>query len=231
MIRHLISTFFLLFSFCLLLPIATDAQVPDSTTENRKRLKLSNAPTTDSLKVIVEVKDPEDSAMMQKKRTPKVFKSINHYFKDGYPDPGKAALFSLFPGGGQLYNKKLAYVKIPIIYGGLTWLVILAKDNTDIYNGFETAYLAELAGEEHEYSDRNIPAATLKQYRDIYDKRRQQTYIAIGAVYALSIVEAYVTAHLLNFDVDEDLSFRIKPSFQSFGNGQNVGSIGVQIEF
>jgi hypothetical protein len=226
---HFCTAVFLL----LLMPLISDAQVPDSSIiQKEKKAKFIRPANTDSLQ-LVEKETPEDKVLSKKAwfRPKKVWKGVNNFFEDGYPDPGKAALLSLFPGGGQLYNKKLAYIKIPVIYGGLTWLVILAQDNTDFYNLYQNAYLAEIAGEEHEFSARNIPASTLQQYRDIYDKRRQQTYIAIGAVYALSIVEAYVTAHLLSFDVDEDLSFRFKPSFQSFGQGRNVSSIGVQFDF
>lgn len=228
--RHLFY-FSTIFLCSFLVSNGAIAQVRDSLgLQKEKKLKLHNPVQQDSLDLSEkEVKKSSDGKKLFSSK--KVFNGVHSFFKEDYPDPGKAALLSLFPGGGQLYNKKLAYIKIPVIYGGLTWLVILAQDNTDTYNLFKNAYLAELAGENHEFSDRNIQAATLQQYRDIYDKRRQQTYIAIGAVYALSIVEAYVTAHLLDFDVDEDLSFKIKPSFQSFGRGHNVSSIGVQIDF
>ncbi|MEZ5059311.1 MAG: DUF5683 domain-containing protein [Saprospiraceae bacterium] len=195
-------------------------QVPDSLGLN----KMIRLDSTSEVVVMKEFQDTSDS-----KKTKQHKPIFGDFFSKNYPDPGKAALLSIIPGGGQLYNKKLAYIKLPIIYGGLTWLVILANDNTRIYNSFKEAHLKELRGEEHEYplADEN----TLKQYRDIYDKRRQQTYIAIGAVYALNIVEAYVTAHLLNFDVDEDLSFRIKPSFTPIGNAQQFASLGIQFEF
>ncbi len=40
------------------------------------------------------------------------------------------------------------------------------------------------------------------------------SYIALMAVYALQVVDAYVDAQLYSWDVNEDLSMRISPSLQ-----------------
>ena len=58
-----------------------------------------------------------------------------------------------------------------------------------------------------------VSAAVLKNERDKYDKQLQFSYIGIGLAYILTAAEAYTTAHLLTFDVSDDLSMQLKPSF------------------
>src|SRR5690625_226118 len=54
---------------------------------------------------------------------------------------------------------------------------------------------------------------TLRRIRDIYYKRYQLSIIATAAVYLMNGIEAYVDAHLKNFDVSEDLSLMLgKPA-------------------
>lgn len=153
------------------------------------------------------------------------------FFSGDYPNPRKAALLSIIPGGGQIYNKKWWYVKVPVIYGGLIGVGLVAEFNTRQYNELDDAYVAELNGQPHQYSDRNFSAATLKQFRDIYDKRRQQSYIGLTAIYIAGILEAYVSAHLLQFDVSDDLSFRFNPKFGNTPLGQAYTGLGLSLEF
>ena len=108
---------------------------------------------------------------------------------------------------------------------------LVAEFNTRQYNELDDAYVAELNGLPHQYSDRNFSAATLKQFRDIYDKRRQQSYIGLTAIYIAGILEAYVSAHLLQFDVSDDLSFRFSPKFGNTPLGQAYTGLGLSLEF
>lgn len=149
-------------------------------------------------------------------------------FRKGPPNPKKAALLSLAPGVGQVYNWKYAGLKVPIIYGGLITLGIVANDREKYFLRLNKAYRKELAGETHEFQGRS--ASFLLSTRNAVDKQRQQAYISIGIVYFIQIIEAYVSAHLIDFDIDDDLSFRIKPSFENspFGNAKGVG---VLVEF
>ena len=72
--------------------------------------------------------------------------------------------------------------------------------------------ILEVNGEEHEFG--NATATDLRRARDSADKNRQRTYIALGAIYIAQIVEAYVAAHLIDFDIDDDLSLKLKPTIQ-----------------
>jgi hypothetical protein len=158
-------------------------------------------------------------------------KPLKRFFSSDFAGPRKAALLSLVPGGGQIYNRKLWYVKVPVIYGGIVGLGLVADFNSKQYHRYGDAYIAELRGEEHEFSSNPVPpsASTLKRVRDIYDKRRQLSYVGISAVYLLNILEAYVTAQLLDFDISEDLSLRVGPSFDRTPTGHVSGGLSIQV--
>ncbi len=127
------------------------------------------------------------------------------------PHPQRAALYALIPGGGQVYNRR--YWKLPIVYGALGGLYYYASFNQSEYRRFKTAYQKELLGEEHEFSSLNLPASVLLNIRNEYRKTMEEGYIFMSLAYLLSIAEAYVDAHLRNFDINEDLSGHFRPTW------------------
>ena len=124
------------------------------------------------------------------------------------PDPKKALWLAIvFPGGGQIYNRK--YWKLPLFYGGFLgcmYVDIMDDDpNTKSYENFIPASyniqynltrLQELFRKKKDY---------YRRYRDL------SIFIVIG-VYALSIIDAYVDAELSSFDISKDLSMKVRPS-------------------
>ena len=87
--------------------------------------------------------------------------------------------------------------------------------NQDRYRRLKTALELQLQNKPHEFSGRiNTPDA-LRSLRNTYDRQTQLSYIGTVAVYAIIAVEAFVDAHLQNFDTDENLSFRLKPILTS----------------
>ena len=94
--------------------------------------------------------------------------------------------------------------------GGLYYY---AYFNQTEYRRFKTAYQKELLGEPHEFSSANLPAAVLKNIRNDYRKTMEEGYIFMSLAYLLSIAEAYVDAHLRNFDINEDLSGHLGPAW------------------
>jgi hypothetical protein len=135
-------------------------------------------------------------------------------------DPIKSALYSaVLPGLGQAYNRQ--YWKIPLIYGGVITFGHLIVYNHRMYNQFRAAYLAIKDDnpssinpfEEHApgtYNDSSIP-------RNIENFRRDRDYAMImaGVFYLINIAEAHIAAHLKEFDINEELSVQLRPSFQS----------------
>lgn len=128
--------------------------------------------------------------------------------KPGYPNPERAAALSLvFPGAGQLYNKRFAYIKVPIIYAGYTGLIISGEFNRKRRNDFQTALELAVQGMPHEFTDTRLDSPNaLRTTRDQFDKRYQLSYIGIVILHLVQTLEAYTTAHLLEFDTDESLT-------------------------
>jgi len=152
-------------------------------------------------------------------------KSFDHIKEnDTIHSPRKAAIYSLLPGGGQIYNhlampkgKKKAFWKIPIIYAGLGATGYLAIQNQITQKELKEEYLYR-----QQYNTVN-----LEKY-DQYDQQgvltlfesartsRDLMIFAFIAVYGLNILDAHVEAHFVNFDITKDLSLSLKPRMQDF---------------
>ncbi|MFK7773187.1 MAG: DUF5683 domain-containing protein [Saprospiraceae bacterium] len=152
---------------------------------------------------------------------------IKRYFQKDYPSPKKAVvLTAILPGLGQIYNKKLWYIKLPLVYGAFGGLIYSIQYNGRNYRQLkrEHRYLVDGLDCTTSVYDGIVTAEVLKNARDKFDKQLQFSYIGIGLAYILTAAEAYTTAHLLTFDVSDDLSMRFKPSFDvNPSTGMTVG--------
>lgn len=152
-------------------------------------------------------------------------------FRQDYPNPKKAILLSVVPGVGQVYNKK--YWKLPVVYGAMGGLVYSISFNNSNYQQLQTAFLAKANDMPHEFTGTRLDDLnTLRTLRDSYDKNRQLSYIGLFVVYLLQGVDAFVDAHLLSFDVDEDLSLQVKPSLENtpLSTQPSIG-LGLRLQF
>jgi len=166
-----------------------------------------------------------DSTEVEKERG-RFFKRI---LDKTYPNPLRAAALSfVLPGSGQIYNKK--WWKAPIVYGALGFTGYLIIDNTNNYRDFKEAYLSRVDDDPNTI-DRypNASEATLLSIRNGYDKRRQQSYVGFFAVWFLNSLDAFVDAHLVSFDVDEDLSMVVKPT-SNYDNATLSFGIGISLQ-
>ena len=125
-----------------------------------------------------------------------------------YPNPERAAVMSLLlPGAGQLYNKRFAWLKIPVIYGGYGFLIYRGIENRRLFKTFDEAYRLQLDGEEHVFTGTRFDSERiLLTQRNRYDKNFQLSYIGLAIFHLVQTLEAYTTAHLLEFDMDESLT-------------------------
>lgn len=131
--------------------------------------------------------------------------------------PRKAALFSAaLPGLGQIYNGK--YWKVPIIYAGFATLGYFVVWNNDKYQLFRRAKIALESNSPEESPFQGINPSLLGR-RDILDRGVEQyrrdrdfTIILIAGLYGLQIMDAIVDAHLIEFEVNEELTLQLHPS-------------------
>ena len=125
------------------------------------------------------------------------------------PDPAKAAIYSaLLPGLGQAYNGD--WWHIPIWYGGLMVCAYTYHFNDMQYKRFR--YIYNMANDSDSGYTGHISASQAKVYRDLYRRYRDYSIVASVVVYALNIIDANVFAHMSDFNVNDDLSFNVKPA-------------------
>lgn len=150
-------------------------------------------------------------------------------FKSDYINPKKAAILSLaLPGAGQAYNKR--WWKLPIVYGAIGGMVYAIDFNQGLYRRFRDALVLELADQPHEFDGTGIDSANaLRSLRDEYDRNTQLSYIGSVVLYGVIAIEAFVDAHLLDFDIDDDLSLRVQPTLQPLPAELGLGSAGVAV--
>lgn len=152
--------------------------------------------------------------------------------------PNKAALMSaLVPGAGQIYNRK--YWKAPIAWIGLGVTAYLAVDfykQTDVYGdaAYNTARGNASNNPEEYYKGYNLRTLTTTQLNTLQDDARRFMYMNIAifsAVYALNIVDAYVDAHLKEFDINDNLSFKVKPLFYTTNYSHLATGLTLSVRF
>lgn len=146
----------------------------------------------DSLRVIQGQKSSKDTSRIV---------AVKGKFK---PNPKRALIYSLvLPGSGQIYNRD--WWKLPLVYGAIGGMGYLVQQNYHEYKRYKTARELLLEGKPHEFSSQNPSESSLRAARDYYRSNFEMSCLGLGVIYALQGIEAYVAAHLKNFDVSEDL--------------------------
>ncbi|MBL0176154.1 MAG: hypothetical protein IPP94_12945 [Ignavibacteria bacterium] len=122
---------------------------------------------------------------------------------------------ALLPGLGQLYNE--SYWKIPIVVGVGAFLVYGIVTEHANYADYRDQYALSI-------SDLN-PSGDLylKSYREFYRDRRDAYAWWFAVVYLLQIADAFVDAHLYDFDVSDEVhaSLQLMPQ----------GRVGLQLRW
>ncbi|WP_299252204.1 DUF5683 domain-containing protein [uncultured Lacinutrix sp.] len=188
--------------FCLLLSLSASAQKG-----KEKKAEDKKPESTENVEGLVIV--PADSALVRKEIDPL--------------RPAKAAFYSaVLPGLGQAYNKK--YWKIPIVYAALGTGIYFYIDNNKQYNRVRDAYKRRLAGfEDDEFQDRLTDDGLIEAQKTLKSNKELSLLVTIG-LYALNIIDANVDAHLLQYNVDENLS--LKPHYK-IDEFDKTGSFGL----
>lgn len=170
---------------------------------------------------------------------------------DGWrPNAGKAVwMGALFPGLGQIYNR--SYWKLPILYGGLMGCAYAIMWNGNMYSDYKQAYWDILTDEvlstdpKRSYNailpkgytiemmgGRETYTNTLKNKQNLYRRYRDLGIVAAVAVYALSLIDAFVDAQLFDFDISPDLSMNVSPQiYNDYIHHQRAAEVRLAITF
>ena len=168
------------------------------------------------------------------------------------PDPMRAVwLGAVIPGAGQIYNR--SYWKLPIVYGGfmgciyaITWTnnqYIGYKDAyRDIYYDMQNGTLSNSPDKSYNailpegYTIETMGGAStyqsrLKEWQNTARRNRDLSILVSIAVYALSLVDAYVDAQLFDFDISNDLSLNVTPQLYYDLQNQRTAEVKMAIKF
>lgn len=165
------------------------------------------------------------SALAQEKKTDLVITKDSVKRKEINPlAPAKAAFYSaILPGLGQAYNKK--YWKIPLVYGGIGAGVYFYSRNNNKYHEFRDEYKKRLNGTSNPNDPLygNLDNDRLIAGQRFYQRNRDMSILVIAAFYILNIVDANIDAHLIQFNVSDNLSLRPDIQQNEINNKNNVG--------
>jgi len=139
--------------------------------------------------------------------------------------PAKAAFYSaVLPGLGQAYNKQ--YWKIPLVYAAIGGGVYYYMFNDNEYKSFRQAYFDRKNGLEDAYP--HYSDDVLIKAQDYYRRQRDTAMLLTILAYALNIIDANVSAHLKQWNVNDNLSFE---PVQIPGNAGQALGLRLNIRF
>jgi hypothetical protein len=125
-------------------------------------------------------------------------------------------LSALLPGAGQFYNK--SYWKVPVVLGLVGYFAYEFYDNDKQYRDYRDRYSATQTPE-NPAGDEN-----LKTLRQFYFNQRNDFVWYFTIVYVINLIDAYVDAHLFDFDVREEKLTR-------FGTTDKEYRLNVKVKF
>lgn len=178
----------------------------------------STAQGTDSTPVIKKAVLPIDTAR------------IRH-------NPRKATIRSaIIPGWGQAYNQK--YWKVPIVYAAIGIPAYTFFYNKKWYNRTREAarmlsadppdtnnYRQRVNEKLWVFFDNPNSLPSLLNYRNQYRRDMDYSVLIVLLMWGLNVVDATVDAHLKEFDINENLSLRVKPTLMQGSNTAGVSFV------
>ena len=142
--------------------------------------------------------------------------------------PARAAFYSaVVPGLGQAYNKR--YWKIPIVYGALASSLYYYSINNRSYKRYRTAFKQRQAGQTDEFIN-TFSTESLESAQKILRQNRDTSLLTFVGLYVLQILEESVSAHLLQFNVNDKISFDPKLMNEPISNESYLG-LSLNIKF
>ena len=161
--------------------------------------------------------------------------------------PHKASLYAaILPGMGQVYNKK--YWKLPLLYGGAAGIGYGIHFNSKYYKDYRRAYRDFIIRDPNNTSYLQfVPPGVsvddiygkhsawfqnaLKNKKTYYKRYRDLSYIGMGLLYVVQIIDAAVDAHFFNFDISDNLSMNLQPTLLNSNYGVNCPGMMINLNF
>lgn len=213
---------------------------------------------TNSNKSIFETTN-QQRLEIQKEKVEKIDRNYNRDSKelkpDDYKNPTTAMwLSALLPGAGQIYNQEYWYIRVPVIWGGGFLLYNWYNQSNDLYEEHNKLYndfyylkiqKGQNAKANYTFTGRysylnsasSVDVEVMLNYfesrRDYYLEKRESAMIFLGLTYFAQIIDAYVVAKFLTFDIDENVELRVQPASVAFDPIEDRESIsfGLQLKF
>lgn len=158
-------------------------------------------------------------------------------------DPNKATIRSaIFPGLGQIYNRE--YWKLPLVYGALAIPTATFFFNNSYYKkakfAYEAVYLAGILQPDGTYDStkyfaidpsvlgsngKPLTASTYQSARNAYRQARDYSVLWFLIIWGINVVDATVFGHLKTFDVSDDLSLNVSPTFNTMTRTPGIGLV------
>ncbi|MDO5036467.1 MAG: DUF5683 domain-containing protein [Porphyromonas sp.] len=158
----------------------------------------------------------------------------------------KALLYSIIPGGGQIYNRM--YWKLPVVvsaytacYYAISWNNNNLQDYTIAYRDIKSDTPLEntswvdfipYGADPNNYVNNTSFHDQLKRGRDYYRRYRDLSIIVTAAVYILVMMDAYVDAELYKFDISPNVALTCTPTYippTVAAAPRDYGSYGLQL--
>ena len=179
-----------------------------------------------------------------KEKEMQTIQEINLNASGWEPEPRIAVWCSLlFPGGGQIYNRK--YWKLPIVYGGYVGCIYALTWNQATYMDYQSAYVDIMDDDPNtkSYEDFLPPnyeidtsmedwlKSVFKQRKNKYRRYRDLSIFAFAGMYIVAAIDAYVDAELSHFDISPDLSFKVEPDIMIDHRGAPSAGFSLALSF
>ena len=193
-------------------------------------LSLKNILFFLSVLISFSISAQKDSTQVDDLKIKGNIKKNSNYFNP--LTPSKAAFYSaIFPGGGQIYNKK--FWKAPIVWAAMGTSIYLYLDNNNEYDRYRTAFKMREAGLQDEFTNNDgsltVSRNGLISAQKTLKSNRDLALLTTVVFYVLQIVEASVNAHLLQFNTNNNLSF--SPVMISNSKRFEIPKFGLKLKF
>lgn len=127
----------------------------------------------------------------------------------------------ILPGWGQAVNKE--YWKIPIYWAGIIGVAYYSFTIHQDYSDYRAAYY-NLNNDDLRYGPtplklQNVSTLQLKSVRNQLRNKRDLMIVMTVMAYGFNVLDAYVFAHLKDFDVSDNLTYHITPVWDNKSTG------------